>query len=169
MARSEDSNMANQERGDLYSRITTDIIAAIEAGAAEFKMPWHHDGTSTSRPINVASNKAYRGINTLALWASANRGGYASAVWGTYRQWNAKGAQVRRGERSTTVVFWKIDDRAGPRQGGEEADRDAGHRVLARAYTVFNSLQVDGYNPPELPILGTGHQIDEAEQFCTNL
>ena len=53
--------MKNQERGDIYSRITTNIIAAIEAGAAEFRMPWHHDGSSTSRPINVASNKPYRG------------------------------------------------------------------------------------------------------------
>ena len=66
--------MENQDRGDIYSRITADIIAAIEAGATN-SMPWHHDGSSTSRPINVVSNKPYRGINTLALWAAATHRG----------------------------------------------------------------------------------------------
>ncbi len=73
--RSEDKIMMNQERGDIYSRITTSIIAAIEAGAGEFRMPWHHDGSSSSRPINVTSNKPYRGVNILALWAAATQAG----------------------------------------------------------------------------------------------
>jgi antirestriction protein ArdC len=162
--------MAGHERGDIYSRITADIIAAIEAGAHEFKMPWHHDGRTTSRPLNVASSRLYRGINTLALWTSATRCGYASGVWGTYQQWNAKGAQVRRGEHGTTVVFWKIDDRGNQGDDGDEANHDAGqHRVFARAYTVFNSAQVDGYTPAELPTLADSERIDQAEQFCANL
>jgi antirestriction protein ArdC len=35
-------------------------------------MPWHHDGSSISRPKNVASAKGYRGMNVLALWAAAH-------------------------------------------------------------------------------------------------
>jgi antirestriction protein ArdC len=58
-----------EQRADVYSRITGEIVAAIEAGAGKWKMPWHHDGSATSRPINLASNKPYRGINVLALWA----------------------------------------------------------------------------------------------------
>jgi antirestriction protein ArdC len=166
----EDGSMEKQERGDIYSRITADIIAAIEAGVAEFTMPWHHDGASTSRPINVVSNKPYRGINTLALWVAATRHGYASGVWGTYQQWNARDAQVRRGESGTTVVFWKINDRAGQNQDDDNVDHEAGHhRILARAYTVFNSAQVDGYTPPELPILANSERIDAADRFCSNL
>lgn len=162
--------MASQERGDIYSRITADIIAAIETGAAEFRMPWHHDGNSTSRPINIASNKPYRGVNTLALWASATRAGFAGGIWGTYQQWNAKGAQVRRGERGTTVVFWKIDNRCDQRQDDNEPDDgDGRHRVFARAYTVFNASQVDGYTPPEMPALADSERIDRAERFCANL
>jgi antirestriction protein ArdC len=163
--------MAGHERGDIYSRITADIIAGIEAGVGEIKMPWHHAGNSTSRPLNVASNKPYRGINTLALWASASRCGYASGVWGTYQQWNAKGARVRRGEHGTTIVFWKIDEHGNQGDGGDnEANHDAGqHRVFARAYTVFNSAQVDGYTSAELPSLADSERIDRAEQFCANL
>lgn len=162
--------MANQERGDIYSRITADIIAAIEAGSAEFKMPWHHDGTRTSRPVNVASNKPYRGINTLALWASATHSGHASGVWGTYQQWNNKGAQVRRGEHGNTVVFWKIDNPGSQSDGVEEPENGAGpNRIFARAYTVFNSAQVDGYTAPVLPVLSDSERIDGAERFCFNL
>jgi antirestriction protein ArdC len=30
----------NDQRADIYSRITNQIIAAIEAGTGEFRMPW---------------------------------------------------------------------------------------------------------------------------------
>jgi antirestriction protein ArdC len=59
------------DRTDVYTRITAEIVAAIEAGAGEFKMPWHHNGTSPARPANIASGKAYRGVNVLALWVAA--------------------------------------------------------------------------------------------------
>ena len=69
--------MANRlfqsDRSDIYTRITADIVAAIEKGAGEWQMPWHHDGSSITRPRNVASDKAYRGINVLALWVAAHR------------------------------------------------------------------------------------------------
>ncbi len=51
------------ERADVYSRITDEIVTAIEVGAGKWKMPWHHDGSVTSRPINLASKKPYRGIS----------------------------------------------------------------------------------------------------------
>ena len=162
--------MASEERSDIYSRITADIIEAIEAGAGEFRMPWHHDGSSSSRPTNVASNKPYRGVNTLALWAAATRAGYGGGVWGTYQQWNAKGGQVRRGEHGATVVFWKINNRVDQGERDDEAERgDGRHRVFARAYSVFHSAQVDGYMPPVLPTLADEERIEQAERFCANL
>jgi hypothetical protein len=52
--------MANRSfrsaRADVYTRITDDIIAAIESGAGEWQMPWHHDGSSITRPRNVTSD-----------------------------------------------------------------------------------------------------------------
>jgi antirestriction protein ArdC len=74
-----------EQRPDVYARITGEIVAAIEAGAGKWKMPWHHDGSATSRPINLASKKPYRGINVLALWAVAERFGYTESLWGTWR------------------------------------------------------------------------------------
>ena len=50
-------------------------------------------------PVNAATGKPYRGINTVVLWATAQAEGYPSAVWATYRQWAELGAQVRKGEQ----------------------------------------------------------------------
>src|SRR5262249_47213551 len=91
-------------RADVYTRVTAEIISAVEAGPGEGRLPWNHDGTSTARPTNAATGKPYRGINTLVLWAATSQAGYTQGLWGTYRSWQAAGAQVRRGERATTVV-----------------------------------------------------------------
>jgi antirestriction protein ArdC len=98
------------DRTDVYTRITAEIVAAIEAGAGEFRMPWHHNGASTARPANIASGKGYRGVNVLALWVAAEIARYDIGLWGTYRQWQALDAQVRKDERGTTVVLWKDSD-----------------------------------------------------------
>src|SRR5262245_19552289 len=152
-------------RADVYTRITAEIIAAVEAGAGECRMPWHHNGASTARPTNVASGKRYRGINTLVLWAAAARAGCTQELWGTYRAWHAVGAQVRRGERATTVVLWKeVASRNDEAQDG--ADRDDNGRprrpMFARAFSVFNIAQTDGYEPPPVPLLPESERLQHA-------
>ena len=61
---------SSKERFDVYGAITDQIIASIEAGAEHPQMPWHRAGGSIERPTNVESKNAYRGVNTVALWAS---------------------------------------------------------------------------------------------------
>jgi antirestriction protein ArdC len=170
------------ERADIYTRITQEIVAAIEAGttARGWKLPWHHDGSAIARPLNLASQKSYRGINILALWVAAMKSGYGSGIWGTYRQFAAAGAQVRKGERSTTVVFWKqfkcgdADDASdGGRSGGHGGDDgDDSHgrpRFMAKGYAVFNAAQVDGLDLPAQPVLPESERIEAAERFFVNL
>ena len=73
-------------------------------------MPWHHSGAQvTPRPENVASARRYRGVNVLALWIAGPRpAATPMASGGRIAQWQAIGAQVRRGEpRGSTVVLWK--------------------------------------------------------------
>src|SRR5665213_1856326 len=91
-------------RGDLYQRVTDEIVQAIEKGAGKFIMPWHG---ADGRPCNAFTGDAYRGINTLVLWAAARNRGYVSWHWATFRQWQALGARVRKGEKATAVVFYK--------------------------------------------------------------
>src|SRR3954452_16689639 len=95
-------NISSDKR-DVYATVTTQIIDAIEKGVGSWRMPWHTSGRYASSPINVISRKAYRAINTLCLWAAAEAKGYSSGEWGTYKQWQGRAAQVRKGEKSTTV------------------------------------------------------------------
>lgn len=129
-------------RHDIYSSITSQLVAAIEAGAGEWRMPWHHKGTPVMRPTS-AVGRAYTGINRLVLWASADANGFASGTWATYQQWKSVGAQVRKGESGTHVILWKRQERDEPvASDGDSDDRAA--RFFARGFVVFNQAQVDG-------------------------
>jgi antirestriction protein ArdC len=166
-----DSNSQARTGNDIYERVTNQIIAAIEAGAGEYRMLWHHDGSAITTPVNVASRKSYRGVNILSLWAAAQASGYAVGIWGTYRQWHELGAQVRKGERGHLVVLWKTTDRSSDtdRQDGDDNHHEPARRLFARGYIVFNAAQVDGYTPPELPVLPEVERIEHAERFCAAL
>jgi antirestriction protein ArdC len=158
------------ERGTLYEDITQAIVAAIERGPGRFRMPWHHDGVGVTRPTNLASQRPYRGVNVLALWASAMKHGYPTGLWGTYRQWAEKGGQVRKGERATTVVFWRQSgtrEQDGSDENGEDGrhDGDRHLRLFARAYSAFNLAQVDGYEVPAVEGLSEADRIAHADAF----
>lgn len=155
------------QRADVYSRVTAEIISAIEQGAGEWRAPWFHNGTSIARPTNVSSGKRYRGINTLALWAAGFAAGYGDGLWGTYKQWQDAGAQVREGERSTTVVLWREIQVS--RHADNQDDDDGQRRMFARAFSVFNVAQVDGYERPAIPTLPEAEHLAHAEAFIENL
>ncbi len=136
---------------DVYARVTSQIVNAIEKGVGNWRMPWHTSGRFAFSPINVTSKKPYRGINTVCLWAAAESKGYESGEWGTYRQWQDRGAQVRKGEKSTTVVFWKFANGTAENQDGDEDQASTSSRLLfTRGYSVFNAAQVDGYTPASI-------------------
>jgi antirestriction protein ArdC len=159
--------MSASDRADVYSRVTQEIITAIEAGGSRYHMPWHHDGAAVTRPINLASGRPYRGINVVSLWAAAQAKGYAGGVWATFRQWQAQGAQVRKGEKASLAVLWK-DTRRDDDDAGGEGD-EARARVFARAFSVFNADQVDGYAPEPKNILPESERLAGAEAFIAAL
>ena len=157
-----------QSRADIYRRITDSIVASIEAGAGAWRMPWHSgaDGAAPLLPVNLATGRTYRGVNTVVLWASGQARSYGSAVWGTYRQWQERGAQVRKGEQASPVVFWKTLDRAGAGGGpDEQEDANVSRRFVARGYSVFNADQVDGFEPEAPVLLPEAQRIEQAEMF----
>lgn len=134
---------------DLYQSITDRIVAQIEQGAADWRMPWHsrkHGATELTLPRNVAG-RAYRSVNVPVLWTTAAALGYESPVWGTYKQWAERGAKVRKGEKATMVVFWKSRDIATENDDGET---EAHRQLFAKAYFVFNAAQVDGYDAEKI-------------------
>lgn len=157
--------MTNQHPSrDLHADITNQLIAAIEADPGKPSLPWRRQGGALHIPVNALTGNAYRGINIVSLWVAAASRGYATPLWGTYRQWAEKGAQVRRGEKSSLVVFYK-EYEAVP--DPDDAD-DTGTRRVARASHVFNADQVEGFELPPLPLsLGPIERLAQADAFVT--
>ena len=152
---------------DVYARVTSQIVTAIENGVGNWRMPWHTSGRFASSPVNVISRKPYRGINTLCLWSAAEAKGYESGEWGTYKQWQDRGAQVRKGEKATLVVFWKFANESTESQEDGDDEQPVSHSrlIFTRGYSVFNAAQVSGYTPKAEPNRPTLDRIAEAESF----
>jgi antirestriction protein ArdC len=152
------------ERFDIHQHITDQIVSAIEQGAGEFRLPWHRTGGNIMRPVNIASKNAYRGVNILTLWATADAKGYESGVWGTYKQWGESGAQVKKAEKAAYVVFYKEITVAAEAESSDESET----RLFARATPVFAAEQVDGYvAPAEEPPATVIEPIEAAETFVS--
>lgn len=102
------------EQADIDERITTRIIQQMEAAsAAGWQEPWITTGNNTLQPVNAATRREYRGVNVLMLWAAAEISGYKDGRWANFKQWQQIGAQVRRGEKGTAIVFDKELQRRG--------------------------------------------------------
>lgn len=154
------------QKFDVHQEITTRIVDAIET-AGDFRLPWiKNTGGSFARPVNVASKNPYNGVNIVSLWVSALAAEYPSNVWGTYRQWQDKGCQVRKGEKSSLIVFYKtfeIED-----VNEQTGEVEAGERMIARASRVFNAAQVEGFEivAEELPEEPAFDPVARAETFA---
>lgn len=119
----------------VYQSVTNCIIEQLEKGALPWVKPWKADSTADK---NIGTQKPYQGINRLILGIESMVSGYDVPVWGTYKQWQALGANVRKGEKGTQIVFFSPVVKENKQTGETEA-----YNCL-KAYWVFNARQVDG-------------------------
>jgi hypothetical protein len=156
-------NTISTEKKDVFQRVTDQIVKAIEDGAGSYRMPWRTSGGFPSSPINAVTKRPYRGIDVIILWALAQQKEYKSGTWATYKQWQDLGGQVRKGEKSANVVFWKFFDRE---EESETVDENTSKRIpMARDYWVFNAEQVEGYRSAEEIPFSKEERIEQADEF----
>jgi antirestriction protein ArdC len=147
-------------RFDLHHTLTNQIVAAIErVSADDFRLPWHRSGLSSIQPKNALTKNAYRGINIVSLWVAAEVHRYTHALWASYKQWEQLDAHVRKGERSSMVVFYREYDVE------PEDDQDDGKRLALRYSNVFNVAQVDGFSLPDAPTSSIVERDQAADAF----
>ena len=139
---------------DLYQHVTDQIIASIEAGTPAWRKPWTGEKGGAVFPRR-ANGEPYRGINVLMLWLTAHEKGYGAAHWFTYRQAQEAGGQVRKGEKSATVVKYGTFER-------EDEEGDERKIPYLKAYRVFNAEQIEG-----LPAEFYGTPAEAARDFGT--
>jgi antirestriction protein ArdC len=128
----------------LYDEVTATIIIQLEAGSAPWARPWSSEGSGDAMPANAMTKRHYSGVNVLILWGAAITKGYQSKLWLTYKQAQMMGANVRKGEKATTVVkagtFVPDSEKVRAINSGED------ERAVSflKRFAVFNIAQVDG-------------------------
>lgn len=149
--------MKTSERFDVYQLVTDKIITLLESGVVPWRKPWA--AADGGAPKNLVSGKEYRGINVWMLHAS----GYSSPYWVSYKQAQDLGGNVRKGEKSSLAVFWKMlkvtDKDAQP------GDNKTKQVPVLRYYHVFNLEQCDGIEypkpEPQLPFFDPVAEADK--------
>ena len=126
---------------EIRNTITQKIVDAVKNGTPPWRKPWSNIPDPVRFPTNIASGNAYRGINNLLLQLEANEKSYPVGYWATYRQMLALGQQVRRGERSTQVVYYKQLKKTRLNDSGK---KETTTFPLLKTWNVFNLSQTDG-------------------------
>jgi antirestriction protein ArdC len=119
---------------NVYDIVTEKIITQLESGVVPWSKPW-----TTKPPANLVSQKEYRGLNTFLLGSQ----GFASRYWLTYAQAVKLGGHVKKGEKSSLVIFWNIGEERTIVNHETGAERKS-KPVLLRYYSVFNLSQCEG-------------------------
>ena len=115
---------------DIYESVTARIIESLEKGVVPWRKPW-----AVQAPRNLSSDHVYRGINQILLSCTP----FSSQYWVTFNQARELGGSVKKGEKATPIVFWKIYE-------NEDEDR----RFVLRRYNVFNVEQTEGIYVPKI-------------------
>jgi antirestriction protein ArdC len=158
---------------DLFEAIGEKLIAAIESdGAGKWSKPWQSIFSAQGTPVNATTKKAYQGVNVLVLWAAAMEAGYPEARWATYKQWQAAGAQVAKGQKGTKGVKWGVSyscDTCKKKTGRKpcsQPEHNVRKHLWASSFTLFNVAQTEGYEAPEVDDLGPApEKLEEVEAF----
>lgn len=129
---------------DLYQTVTNRIVDLLAKGVAPWRQPIKYDGNSDGMPRSLSTGKPYRGINVFLLAMTSWLENYDSSYWATFNQIKKQGGSVRKGERSTLVVFWKQYTKT---------DKESGKELqipVLRHFNVFNLRQCAGMEAPDL-------------------
>ncbi len=121
--------MSTKPKVDLYQDITDRVIKALESGKIPWSKPW---GSSVMCPKNLISLKPYQGINVLLTSLS----GFVSPYWLTYKQAESLGANVKKGEKGTKIVYWS-------KALKDKGTDDEKAFMFMKTFAVFNVDQIE--------------------------
>jgi len=127
---------------DIYEAITERFIEQLKVGTVPWQKPW-------LSAQNIVSQKPYRGINSLLLGSAP----YKSPFWVSFKQALDLGGHVRKGEKSTPVIYYKfLEKRDAAGNLVIRADGTQARVPFIRWSNVFNLDQTEGITPPTLTI-----------------
>ena len=151
---------------DIHKEITDKIITLLDQVNINDYQPPFASLVAQGLPVNPTTQNHYQGINILSLWFNQQTKKYPSNQWATFKQWQDVGAQVRKGEKGSRIIFYKALLKSEENASGEQEEKEI---PMLRQFTVFNASQVDGYEDEKavtLPKSDKVNKIQLIEQFC---
>lgn len=159
--------MSAPEKKPFHLALAEKLIEQIKQNTAPWQKPWAPG--QTYLPYNPTTGNRYKGINSIQLLSEER----ADLRWLTYKQAQAEGGQVRRGEKGTVIQFWKFEEEREVKDAGGKPVRNAAKQTQKQTTrldqprvflaTVFNAEQIDGLPPLEKkPVTWDTHAAAEA-------
>lgn len=136
----------------IYESVTMRILECLDKGVVPWRKPW-----GVAAPRNLSSGHVYRGINQILLSCTA----FGSPYWVTFKQARMLGGSVKRGERGSPIVFWKVYE-------NERVNGDIDKRFVLRHFTVFNAEQTEGIYIPKLEAPKAVDPIEDCEKIVSS-
>lgn len=138
---------------NIYQIITDRIIKQLEQGIIPWNKPWI---SVRDYAYSRSTGKPYSLLNQLLL---EKPGEYL-----TFKQCTEAGGHVRKGEKSSIVVFWRIYDK---KTTAEDGTVKTEHIPILKYINVFHIDQCEGINPKyKQPVLNDFDPITEAESIA---
>lgn len=140
---------------DVYQMVTDKILKQIEeTGKLTWVKPWKVGAGQSNFPMNGKTKRRYDGVNFFLLQFS----GYCSPYWFSFKQIEDMKGNIKKGEKATQIVFWKINlyDEVNEVTGKTEVKKVP----MLRYYNVFNLEQTEGI---VMPVIGAPEPLNEFE------
>ncbi|MCC9137509.1 ArdC family protein [Pontibacter silvestris] len=134
---------AYQKLDQLAEQVTNEVIAQLEQGKVLWQKPWSTYGL----PKNYSSGRHYEGFNAIYLNYITEKNNFTAPYFLTFKQALELGGHVRKGEKGTPVIYWKIYEEKAGEQDGVQAEEEKGRhgrKFVPFIWTVFNIDQVEG-------------------------
>lgn len=123
---------------DVIKEVTERIISQLEAGI----VPWHQPWYGREGCISGVTGKPYSLINQCLLGRPGE--------WFTFKQIQDLGGKVKKGEKSSLLVFWKLYEKETD-ELDEKGNKKTVNIPVLKYFNVFNLDQTEGltskFNP----------------------
>ncbi len=147
------------KQNDIYQAVTDQIINLLESHeTGGWKQPWIALGADNAPARNATTDKTYRGINQFLLGMTLVHRKYLKNQWLTFKQAKDQGATVKKGEKSSPIVFTKPSyvtkdnefisaDKVGELTKEQAQAQGLKKIFMLKLYRVFNVAQTEGLDP----------------------
>lgn len=149
--------MTGEKIKNFRDYVSNRFLQVLEENPKSWQKGW--DYSSTGKPINLATNRLYKGVNLFWLKQQELKKGYNDPRWATFKQIQDRGWKLQKGSHGEKVEYWMpIDQKEGCciswSEYGKVVDkkeffiedgiRKERYIIRSKIFTVFNATQIEG-------------------------